>query len=188
MVSTSNLSRIGAVLIGLVVSCCWSAGANVIPTSAPLATETVVASPPPSSEHSPVPATTLGPIAHPLPTTAAPELPKEHAAGGNHHVAPAAVLPTTPAPVAHSTVAPAIKEPILTTLAPSAAANMSIVKIHSTVLPTIAPIIHNNGSKEVCTGFCDYIKPICDSLDKISVKQLFKIQSQFKQFVQKVSQ
>lgn len=42
-------------------------------------------------------------------------------------------------------------------------------------------------TNETIHKFCDYIKPICDSVDKIQPKALFKIQTQFKQFVHLVS-
>lgn len=45
----------------------------------------------------------------------------------------------------------------------------------------------NHGNTGLANKFIQYLKPICDSLDKIMPKQMFRIQSQFKQFVQLVS-
>lgn len=79
-----------------------------------------------------------------------------------------------------------------TTLAPISTA---VEKVTNTVKHAISNSVSASTKSELEHGhanetihkFCDYMKPICDSVDKILPKALFKIQSQFKQFVQLVS-
>ena len=68
-------------------------------------------------------------------------------------------------------------------VAPAAALHHSLPHL------TSAPVVHADGHepKDPLHRFCDYLRPICDSIDKIQAKQLTKIQSEFKQFIQLVS-
>lgn len=202
MVSTRNLCKI-VLLLGL-VSCCRSVGASplLVTTAAPAVVETVAAAAPPANVVNEPTVAPITPVHHSVHTSVAPEtIPKELPATTGHHVlatthAPA-IVPSHPPALAKDVPAAAV-DAAATTLAPHVVHAVSSEKPvvvthtvhHTTVLPTAAAHVvpaGNVSNKEVCTGFCDYIKPICESLSKISAKQLFKIQSQFKQFVQKVS-
>lgn len=178
----SNTRTLSPIVLLALVSCfCWSVGANVITTVPPVA-DTVAA--PPNVVNEP----TLAPAAagH---ASVAPVIHKESV--GHNTV----VVPVT------TTIAPAIvpahsSAPSHTTSAPHATVSTSVKPIAATDATNAEPIVStgtaalagNAPAKEThCAGFCDYMKPICESLSKISSKQLFKIQTQFKQFVLKVS-
>lgn len=83
------------------------------------------------------------------------------------------------------------KAPVSVSLSSSATAD----KIANTVKHVVANSVSNAASKseehahtnETVHKFCDYIKPICESADKIVPKSLFKVQTQFKQLVHLVS-
>lgn len=106
---------------------------------------------------------------------------------------------TTPAPVLIAS--PTIK---------SSSEAVKVVDIgHSSNLTTVIPVINvalppstklptvhhesvvvlpaNNSIVEPTHRFGEYMKPICDALEKLSPKQIFRVQSQMKQFVQLVS-
>lgn len=92
----------------------------------------------------------------------------------------------------HSVSSVKIEAQKSTTLAPSATATE---KVTSSIKHAISNSVSTSSKSESQHGhanetihkFCDYLKPICDSVDKILPKALFKIQTQFKQFVHLVS-
>lgn len=93
-------------------------------------------------------------------------------------------------PAVHHNVQPTILPTVIPTVAPTVATLLVTVSpnkplpVHH-VAVTEAPVL-SGGLNSVPHKLGDYMKPICDALDKLSPKQLFRVQSQLKSFVQLV--
>lgn len=58
----------------------------------------------------------------------------------------------------------------------------------TTAAPKVTVVVKSEDhGNEPTHRFCDYLKPICDSIEKIDNKLMSSIQSQFKSFIGKVS-
>lgn len=87
-----------------------------------------------------------------------------------------------------ATILPSLAPPIplISSVVP-ASAEVPFKSNPSTAIP--AHIDNNNKQPiAVVDKFGEYLKPICETLDKTQPKQIFKIQSQLKQLVHQVSQ
>lgn len=78
------------------------------------------------------------------------------------------------------------QEPVVAPL-PSIGVGPTIAPVGQTVAKLIAPIATTIKPKSLANKFALYMDPICENFDKIQADHLFRFQSQFKTFVDKVS-
>jgi len=161
------------------------AGINTGSTHAPVVLLPVASPPKKNSNELP---TIIGPAVHNKPPTSLKPA---------NHVTSNLVLshmPTTAAPLTPITNVVIQAKPVAT--APQAATTAG-PKVVVTVKPTgVATVFESKSMNKTAviaqpnvqlTKFNEYLKPLCESIEKLQPKQMFKIQTQFKQFVQLVS-
>lgn len=105
------------------------------------------------------------------------------------------VAPATPSQPAHKTTTAALTQAVASstsvthmTATPSVAHKVD-VKPTVPTQPIVAqhPVITSNSSSTAAVKLGHYFDPICTQLDKLQARHMFKIQSQLKSFVEKVS-
>lgn len=119
------------------------------------------------------PATTVVPL---LPTTIKPLALEEKVV-----VPLTTVIPISP--VGHKSPIEKVSEKVVTV----PQATLSPVTNITTKNTTLSVVDSEHDLSNPVHKMCEYLKPICESLDKLEPKILVKIQAQFKQIIQQVS-